>query len=247
MAFDRTQNHSGWKRRLGLFFESCLLRVPFLTELFNQSAAKTLALLAGWHFLSRSEVEGDYLEFGVYRGDTFRNAILASRQGYRSTKEGRYNGRFFAFDSFQGLPEAVSMKTGSNPWAKGEFSASEFDFKKNLGALYDPDRVLVPSGWFDQSLTNASRSELKLQKAAFVNIDCDLYESTVPVLEFVTALLQTGTLIYFDDWYSTRGNLDDGEARACGEWLKRHPEIALTEYRNVGFFGKMFLVHRKSG
>jgi O-methyltransferase len=247
MAFDRTQNHAGWKRRLGLLFEFLVLSVPFLTELFNQSFSKTLAILAGWHYLCRSEIEGDYLEFGVYRGDTFRNAILASRQGFRSSKEGRYTGRFFAFDSFEGLPSADSMQTGSNPWAKGEFSASQEEFRRTLGSLYDASRVFITPGWFDRSLTPARRLELQLEKAAFVNIDCDLYESTVPVLEFVTPLLQTGTLIYFDDWYSTRGNLNDGEARACSEWLKRHPEFSLTEYRNVGIFGKMFLVNVKHG
>ena len=78
---------------------------------------------------------------------------------------------------------------------------------------------------------------------SFVNVDCDLYESTVPVLEFITPLLQTGTIVYFDDWFSYRGSMAHGEARAAREWLTRHPDIQLVEYRNVGITGKMFVTN----
>ena len=56
-------------------------------------------------------------------------------------------------------------------------------------------------------------------------------------------MLQTGTILYFDDWFSYRGSMGHGEARAAAEWLQRHPEIRLVDYRNVGVTGKMFIVN----
>jgi hypothetical protein len=232
-----------WKDHAIGIVDGLLLRVPYLSELFNQGLSKTMGLLAGFHLLSRIEVEGDYLEFGVFRGETFRNAIRAARQGFRATKQGRFPGRFLAFDSFEGLPHTASMGDGVNPYARAEFAASRADFERTLGDLARRHPVEVVAGWFDETLTAATAERLRLGKAAFVNVDCDLYESTVPVLRFVTPLLQTGTILYFDDWFSYRGSMDHGEARAVREWLERHPEIRLVDYRNVGVTGKMFVVN----
>lgn len=242
MSMDRS-GKQGWKDYAMRLFDGLLLRVPFLSEFFNQGLSKSMGLLAAFHLLSRIELEGDYLEFGVLRGDTFRNAIRAARQGYRATKEGRFPGRFIAFDSFAGLPRVASMGDGINPYAKGEFSASRADFERNLGRLLDTFPIEIVPGWFDETLKAETAERLGLHKAAFVHVDCDLYESTVPVLEFVTPFLQTGTILYFDDWFSYRGSMEHGESRAAREWLERHPRIRLVDYRQVGITGKMFIVN----
>jgi hypothetical protein len=242
MSMQRRSVH-GWKRHAVNLFDNLLLRVPFVSELFNQGLSKNMGLLAGFHLLSRIEIEGDYLEFGVFRGETFRNAMRAARQAFRAAKQGRFRGRFIAFDSFQGLPQVASMGDGVNLYAAGEFSASRARFEKTLGRLRDRFPIEIVPGWFDETLTRPTAERLGLRKAAFVNIDCDLYESTVPVLDFVTPLLQTGTMLYFDDWFSYRGSMDDGEPRAAREWLARNPSIRLVDYRNVGITGKMFVVN----
>jgi hypothetical protein len=233
----------GWKLRAINGFDSLLLRLPFVTELINQGLSKDLGLLAAFHLLSRIGLEGDYLEFGVFRGETFRNAIRAARQSFRATHAGRFPGRFIAFDSFAGLPRVASMGDGVNPYAPGEFAAARATFEKTLGRLLHRVPIEVVAGWFDETLNPQTAERLGLQRAAFVNIDCDLYESTVPVLEFVAPLLQTGTILYFDDWFSYRGAIDQGESRAAHEWLARRPGIRLVDYRNVGITGKMFVVN----
>jgi hypothetical protein len=130
-----------------------------------------------------------------------------------------------------------------SPYAEGEFSASRASFEKNLGSLLHRFPIHIVPGWFEETLNAETAERLALRKAAFVNIDCDLYESTLPVLEFVTSLLQTGTILYFDDWFSQRGSMEHGEARAAREWLARHPNLRLVDYRNVGITGKMFVVN----
>jgi O-methyltransferase len=242
VSLDRSGVH-GWKRLASNLFDGLLLRLPFVSEFFNQGLSKNMGLLAAFHLLSRTELEGDYLEFGVFRGETFRNAIRAAHQGFRATKVGGFPGRFFAFDSFEGLPQVPSMGTGMNIYARGEFSASRASFEKHLGRLLERFPIEIVPGWFDETLTGETAERLRLRRAAFVNIDCDLYESTVPVLQFVTPLLQTGTVLYFDDWFSYRGSMDEGEPRAAREWLARNPGIRLVDYRNVGITGKMFVVN----
>ena len=58
-----------------------------------------------------------------------------------------------------------------------------------------------------------------IENLIFVNIDVDLYKSAVTVLEFITPLLQKGTIIYFDDWC---GNSDEicGERLAFKQWTE---------------------------
>ena len=43
-------------------------------------------------------------------------------------------------------------------------------------------------------------------------VDCDLYQSTVPVLAFLADLLQDGTVVLFDDWYCFREADDQAAA-----------------------------------
>lgn len=215
-------------------FDALVFRFPFLSEWLNQVLAKDLGLLGAWHFLSRAGVQGDYLEFGVYRGETFRNAMRAA---HRVCGRG-FSGRFVAFDSFQGLPA-----DGSKFYAPGEFRASRGELERRVRSWQRKYPVHIVEGWFTETLKPALRSSLGLERAAFVNVDCDLYESTVPVLDFVTPLLQTGTILYFDDWYSIHGSMNHGEPKACAEWLARNPKIRLVPYRDVGVTGKMFIVN----
>ena len=242
MSMDRS-GVGGWKRHAADWFDRIVLQLPFATELVNQGISKNLGILAAFHLLSRIEVEGDYLEFGVFRGETFRNAIRAARQGFRASKEGRFLGRFFAFDSFQGLPSVPSMKDPTNVYAAGEFAAAREVFDRTVASVRQHAVIDVVPGWFADTLNAETARRLRLEKAAFVNVDCDLYESTVTVLEFVTPLLQTGTVLYFDDWFSQRGSMKHGEALAAAEWLERNPRIRLIDYRNAGITGKMFIVN----
>src|SRR5215831_13563608 len=134
MSIDRS-GVQGWKRRAINVFDDLWLRLPFVTEFFNQGLSKNLGLLAAFHLLSRIELDGDYLEFGVFRGETFRNAIRAARQGFRATKERRFLGRFLAFDSFEGLPRVPSMDDRTNVYAAGEFAAPRADFERTVASV----------------------------------------------------------------------------------------------------------------
>lgn len=63
-----------------------------------------------------------------------------------------------------------------------------------------------------------------------VYIDCDLYKSTVPVLDFVRGFLQVGTVIVFDDWNCYHARPDHGERRAWAEFVQANPQLEFTDF-----------------
>lgn len=181
---------------------------------------------------------GDYLEFGVYQGRSFIHAYnLSNRYGHSQMN-------FYAFDSFEGLPKATTGEEKKyDHFSSGDFSCNKETFEANLIKNdVDMSRVSTVEGYFDSSLTEDLKKKLKIKRASVVWVDCDLYASTVPVLEFVRSYLETGSFIIFDDWFSFGGNSQAGEIRAVNEWLDRNKEIKLIEYSNFHAAGKCFLV-----
>ncbi len=187
-------------------------------------------------FVNGNQITGDYLEFGLYQGKTFFQAVKAANYFKLRSM------RFWGFDSFEGLPEPCDEQTATNGYTEGRFACSVHDFEQRMRhAGMDRPRVELVAGWYKDSLT--VEVQQRVPKAAVVWVDCDLYHSAKLVLEFVTPLVQEGTVLIFDDWFAFRGNPREGEQRACGEWLKGHLEITLTDYQVVNWNGKAFLVH----
>lgn len=154
-------------------------------------------------------IAGDYLEFGVYRGSSFVTA-------YRSAKRHELHGiRFFAFDSFEGLPDGEG-----DVHTKGEYECQEAVFKGIVSKAGVPkETVETVAGFYDQTLNANTKSDRGLRKAAVVYVDCNLYVSTKLVLEFIEDLVDVGTILMFDDWHVFgRDNGDFGEVKAFSEW-----------------------------
>lgn len=182
-------------------------------------------------FVVDCKVEGCYMEFGSAEGGSLADAFDAA-----SRTRALQDMQFLVFDSFEGLPEPRNLDAGEfQRYGKGDFACNVAQFRHNARAAgVDLSRLTCVPGWYDQTLTEELKKKLSVKKAAVVLIDCDLYESTVPVLNFITEYLQDGTILIFDDWFSYKGRLDLGEARAFKEWLAEHPWIQATEYHKVG-------------
>lgn len=179
---------------------------------------------------------GDYLEFGVYRGRSFIYA-------YKHAQRCNLNMHFYAFDSFQGLPEVRGQDTEYSGLRQGDYSCDEEFFRKALADNnVDPNRVTIVPGFYDETLNEKTKKKLNLKRAAIVWIDCDIYESTRPVLNFVTDYLTTGSIIAFDDWFLFGADPTAGEMRAATEWLDKNRHIRLVEYKQFGLFGQSFIV-----
>ena len=187
--------------------------------------------------LRMNRVAGDYLEFGC--GSNVRSFRLA----YKYRKLEYSAPRLFAFDSFEGLPEPRGLDAHPQ-WAKGSMAVSIDKFRgimRKMGSA-DDEYVMVP-GFYDKSLDLAIPKTYGIKQAAMVFVDCDLYQSTVSVLDFVKDILSDGAVLAFDDWYCFNGAPEKGEQRAFAEFRKVHPRLRFSEYLKFGWHGNSFITH----
>ncbi len=165
--------------------------------------------------------EGYYFEFGSHSGRTMRLAWDSFRY--------LFDLDYVAFDSFEGLPAIEDIDTQAI-WEKGKLKTAESEFRAICEKHGIPrERLTTVPGFYETSLTPSLRDRLAPKKAAIIYIDCDLYSSTVPVLDFILHFLQPGTLIVFDDWNCFYGDPERGERRAWREFRERYPELRFEE------------------
>jgi len=189
-----------------------------------------------YDYLAANFIEGDYYEFGTHKARTFRMSLSEAR------KKNMENINFYAFDSFEGLPEPQDIDKFSG-WEKGALKTTddEFDVIIRGHGLY-LDRIHKVKGYYQDTLNNELQQQFEQNrsKIALVYIDCDFYESAVHVLDFIEPLLQNGSVICFDDWNVYKASPDKGERRAFTEFIAKTGHH-FEEFITVGWFGKSFI------
>ncbi len=142
-------------------------------------------------------VPGHIMEFGVADGGSTR-VIRRTASRMERYYGGAAKKRIYACDSFEGLPEPYEN-------AKvGDFACDPPNIRG----------VTIVKGYFQDSLT----PELARQvgKVALASLDADLYSSTKCVLDWLTPLLGTGSLLLFDEFLGDQ----EAEKRAFEEWAE---------------------------
>jgi O-methyltransferase len=141
----------------------------------------------GRDWLYRSVIEQEavdktpihYLEFGVYRGDSLRMWLSGISHP---------NSRFAGFDTFTGLPER---------WRPTEL-AGHFNANGEIPDIKDP-RCCFEVGLFQDTLP-AFVARTDLSRRLIVNLDADMFTSTLFVLTTLAPFLKPGDLIFFDEF-----------------------------------------------
>ncbi len=171
-------------------------------------------------------IEGYYFEFGSHEGNSMRAAWDTFRY--------LFNWKYVAFDSFAGLPE-MDKSDSSAIFRPGNLATAEERFVEIVTRHGMPrDKLTTIRGFYKDSLTPEVQRRFLPGKAAVIYVDCDLYESTVPVLRFVTPFLQVGTIVFFDDWNCFYGDPQRGERRAWAEFLSENPELQFEPFVSTG-------------
>ncbi len=210
---------------------------PSLRSAWGRVDVHTLA--AFW--VGESHLRGHYLEFGVGAG---RSAVAAIRAHRRTNPDAVPT--FLLFDSFEGLPALTGRDAGSTQFHAGQYAFGLDEVRATLEGhgVWDPQRVHLVPGFFEDSLARFDRARLGGLGAAVVHIDVDLHASARVVLDWVAPLLQQGTLLMFDDWNTFSASWAHGERAAAREWLEAQPGLNLESYAKYGWHGEAFLVHR---
>jgi hypothetical protein len=138
------------------------------------------------------------VEFGVWKGYSTR-AIRDELWRSRIWERRQRRKRIYACDSFQGLPAAYENLPAGN-------------FATPVPRL---SGVRIVKGFFEDSLTDELAAEIGAVSLA--HFDADLYSSTACALDWVTPLLQPGSLLLFDEFLGE----DPAEERAFLDWSER--------------------------
>jgi len=154
--------------------------------------------------VSLSNRSRPFYEFGVWMGDSFRYLMKSYEKG-------------FGFDTFEGLPEdwrSVPKGSYSSFGNVPEISGGEFivgEFDKTLPTFFATERP----------------------KAALINLDADLYGSTLSALKNARSIIDEQTVIIFDEFIINKGWQQD-EFRALNEFCAlfdlRYEVVALSLY-----------------
>jgi len=152
-------------------------------------------------------VPGDLLEAGVWRGGAtvFMRGILKAHRA-----EGRV---VWVADSFRGFPPPRDVSEKS--YTSAEFAIPTSERKSILGEMIQLQRgasleavratferyglldscVRFLPGWFRETLPAAP-----IERLALLRIDCDLYDSTLEVLQSLYPRVSPGGYIIVDDY-----------------------------------------------
>lgn len=164
------------------------------------------------------DIPGDLVETGIWRGGTviFMRAVL---EAY-----GDPDRQVWAFDSFEGLPEADPTAYPEDASMLMEDESEAALMKSLLGVsvaqvtanferygLFD-ERVRLVEGWFRDTLPSAGVDQI-----AVLRLDGDLYESTMDALVHLEPKVSPGGFVIVDDYTSI-----DACRLACTHYRDRH-------------------------
>lgn len=196
--------------------------------------------IKAFDLLTENNIKGDYFEFGCHRVRTFRMALTEAR--HHNLKEMN----FFAFDSFAGLPKNIGDHGLGDKWNANQLVTTQEEF---MGLVESHEiltkKIFTFPGFYKDSLSEkvVEQIQAKNSKVFLACVDCDLYESAVPVFDFLENFLQEGTIIYLDDfWSGYKGNPTKGVSQAFREFQNR-TKWKFEEYLAVGAAGKSFMTY----
>lgn len=129
-----------------------------------------------------SQLPGDFLECGVYKGGTAR--LLAE-----IIAKNRNGGRLHLFDTFAGMPSTGGMDIHQ----KGDFSDTSLDgVKKFVG---HDEWVEFHAGFVPDTFVGLDQIRI-----AFAHVDVDIYQSVIDCCSFIYPRLVEGAFMVFDDY-----------------------------------------------
>jgi hypothetical protein len=131
------------------------------------------------------KVDGDIAEVGVYRGASAK--LICEAKGDKA---------LHLFDTFEGLPD-LSKIDDPKMFHRGQF-LSTFEDVKNYLKEY-------PNVHFYKGLFPSSAEPVEGKMFSFVNLDVDLYESTLSCLKFFYPRMNKGGVIMSHDYMSAPG------------------------------------------
>lgn len=210
------------------------------------------ALHKAWGYIFTNHILGDYVEFGVYKGDSFIASIeehvkfkkwlsnqKTSIESWRQevAKKSPLNKEiiFHGLDTFDGMP-----KNNEDEILFREKSfLSNFD-EVNKRIKNKKINFQLYKGIFNKS-DDIFQKNIKNRNIAIANIDCDISESTIDALRMIKNNLSVGSILMLDDYNLFSANNLNGQRKALIEFCK-NSNLILEPFFNYMYVGQSFIV-----
>ncbi len=135
-----------------------------------------------------NKLEGDYVEFGVYRGEM----MYAAKRVI-----GQWVNRFIGLDTFSGLPDPVGADEEKFVFEEPGFMASPKETA--AGLMQGTDTVLIEGDFREEEVL--SQFHEAAGPISVLSIDCNWPSSVEAALDAAADYLQAGTIVYLDDYF----------------------------------------------
>jgi O-methyltransferase len=156
-------------------------------------------------------VPGDFVDCGCFNGGS--SVMMSSGAPAREV---------WAFDSFEGLPEAGPRDPDRAGELVGQLVASEQKVREAFTRFASPERLHVVKGWFKESFPEAAPA---VAQVAILHADGDWYESVKLTLETFEPKVSPGGFVVIDDY----GHWEGAKEAALGYRAERGITAPLVE------------------
>jgi len=217
---------------LGSFF------IAKLNPAVIHNLAKYMALKKVHYLSAIEEIDGDYLEFGVYKGSSFCHSLRCLRQLVRINNHVEST-ISYGFDSFEGFGEF--KQEDKHPfYEKINFEASYEKVDSRAKKAAKQLKYKLIKGFFDETLS-VKPDSYGIKKARIIFIDSDTYSSSVQAFRFVLPIIQKGSYVILDDYFSYKGDESKGVAKAFKEFREEGKLLARHVF-SYGMGGVVFII-----
>lgn len=202
-----------WKNNIPEISEENKNLIDFINDYSLTPLIRRWNLIKALHYINQSELEGDIVECGIWRGGNLFLAKKIQDLYYKKIKR-----TFYGYDTFEGMPEP-SIYDGqkiiqiyknflkkNERWTKASLEDVENSIKKLFLSL---DNFNLIKGKVEDTLIDKKNLPSKI---SLLRLDTDFYQSTKVELEILYPLLvQKGVLIIDDygDFIGCRKAVDD--------------------------------------
>lgn len=201
---------------------------------------RVAALCAAVNHLVRNNIQGDFVECGVWKGGSTMAAIDTLLKAQDKSRE------IYLYDTFEGMSEPTehdktftgltademlgpgNKQVAASNWC---YSAME-EVEKNINSLnYPASQIHYIKGKVEDTIPQTVP-----QKIALLRLDTDWYESTSHELKHLYPLLVPGGIIIIDDYGHWKG-----ARKAVDEYITSQ-KLSLFLHR-IDYSGRMAIKH----
>lgn len=163
------------------------------------------------HLNESMHTDGDLIEFGVFRGETFKHLVACAMRNDRTA---------YGIDSFEGLNEPTPLDWNENntlSYPKGKFICSVEQAESTLKRFVkEPRNYQLIKGYIPDAV-----SQLPDTNYAFAFVDLVHYIPTKESLNYLWERMSYGSTIYFDNYFP-------GKKRLCSlaidQFIEEHKD-----------------------